>query len=45
MFRLRETARGCIAIVMLSAPAAVLARVTPAAGYTPADDTPSIKIG
>jgi hypothetical protein len=29
----------------LLAPAAVYAQVTPAAGYTPPDDTPSIKVG
>lgn len=37
--------RALIVTALLAAPHAALAQVTPAAGYTPPDDAPSIKVG
>jgi len=34
-----------LALLTLLVPAVVLAQITPAAGYTPPDDTPSIRVG
>ena len=38
-------ARALAALVFTLAPAVAIAQVTPAAGYTPPDDTPSIRVG
>ena len=37
--------RALIVAALLAGPATALAQVTPAAGYTPPDDTPSIRVG
>jgi hypothetical protein len=37
--------RAIVLMVVLGVPAAARAQVTPAAGYTPPDDTPSVRVG
>ena len=40
-----RTIRWCAVAIVATIPAAVSAQVTPAAGYTPPDDTPTIRVG
>ncbi len=42
---LTRSSRVALALATLGIPAAAVAQVTPAAGYTPPDDTPAIKVG
>jgi hypothetical protein len=45
VLRFRFATRICAAAVLAAFPSIAAAQVTPAAGYTPPDDTPSIRIG
>ena len=45
MFEAMRWRRVLIALFLMATAAAASAQVTPAAGYTPPDDTPSIKVG